>query len=122
MEHLETLKDTKRHQEAFKGTQRHLLRDDHSHFEPLQAGLTRTSTDQLKELGRPDIPFGREAVNLEQFFRIPWAADQAHIDLYKATVEGIAALPAFDGKASILFQMVSKRVSLLISLLNLSVS
>ena len=72
-----------------------------------KSGLERLPNEQLKELGRPDVGFGSEPVALDQFFRTPWAADETHVDLYKKTIEAIAALPGFDAKASILLQLVA---------------
>ncbi len=62
---------------------------------------------QLKEFGRPDVPIGQDKINIEQIFRAPWAADESHVDLYCKTVKGLAQLPFFDAKSSLLLQLLA---------------
>ena len=52
-----------------------------------------------------------------QIFSIPWAVDTNHVKLYCKTVENLIKLPVFDGKSSVLFQLIA-----LFSTLGLDVS
>lgn len=67
----------------------------------------KVTTAHLQELGRPDVAFGAHPVRLNQFFVVPWAADQAHADMFCQTMTGLAKLPALDAKSIVLFQLVA---------------
>lgn len=71
-------------------------------FDPKKATLS-----QLKEFGRPDIPIGHNKIEIWQIFRQPWAVDDLHVDLYCRAVMGLANLPHFDVKSSLLLQLIA---------------
>lgn len=67
----------------------------------------KTPMAQLKELGRLDVSFGFERIRISQIFKMPWAANEQHVDLYIKVIEGLVALPAFDAKSNLLLQLVA---------------
>ena len=67
----------------------------------------RAGVTQLKEFGRPDIPMGRERIDISQIFRTPWATDDQHIFLYCQTVTRLSQLPFFDAKSSLILQLIA---------------